>query len=229
MNDEKKRTLAATTHFPSPILPNDLSDKEKIHTISYHFAEIMKTLGLDLQDHSLAQTPERVARMYVEEVFKGLSLSHFPKISFFKEDISESDYKGVVVTKANFISFCEHHFVPMVGIAFVGYIPNGQVIGLSKISRLVRYFAARPQLQERLSAQIADSLSLLLDNEDVAVSIQAQHMCVISRGAKDEGGCTTTLYTKGKFQREAEVRRDFQGIINQMLAQENANLSMGAI
>lgn len=220
MNDETRRKLAATTRFPSPILPTDLSDKEKISKIAHHFTQIMQTLGLDLNDHSLTQTPERVAKMYVEEVFRGLDITQFPKISFFKEDISESDYKGVVVTKAHFISFCEHHFVPMVGIAFVGYIPNGQVIGLSKISRLVRYFAARPQLQERLSAQIADSLSILLDHEDVAVSIQAQHMCVISRGAKDEGGCTTSLYAKGQFQHDVEVRRDFQAIIAQMLSQE---------
>ncbi len=218
--DEALRIKAAKTQFPSPILPSNLTDEEKITAIAAHFQEIMSILGLDLNDHSLQQTPTRVARMYVQEVFKGISLDAFPEISLFREDMSESNYQGVVVTKARFTSFCEHHFVPMIGVACVGYIPRGKVIGLSKISRIVRYFSARPQLQERLSAQIADCLSILLGHEDVAVTIQAQHTCVMSRGAKDESGLTSTSYTRGVFHSDANIRRDFYSLVDQMLSQE---------
>jgi len=215
-----KRLKAATTRFPTPIVPSDLSEEAKIEAIARHFKEIMRVLGLDLSDPSLQQTPERVAKMYVQEVFQGLSLEAFPEISFFKEEMSKSEYQGVVVTKCGFTSFCEHHFVPMIGTAYVGYLPHGQVIGLSKISRIVRYFAARPQLQERLSAQIADCLATLLGHDDVAVSIYAQHTCVIARGTKDESGFTTTSYSRGAFLEQPEMKREFYTLIDQMVEQE---------
>ncbi len=219
-SEEKLHLKAATTRFPTPILPTHLSDEEKVEAISQHFKEIMTLLGLDLSDPSLQKTPERVANMYVREVFQGISLDAFPAISFFNEEMSKTEYQGVVVTKCGFTSFCEHHFVPMIGAAYIGYIPHGKVIGLSKISRIVRYFAARPQLQERLSAQIADCLGTLLGHEDIAVSIQAQHTCVIARGTKDESGFTTTAYLRGAFLNNSEMKRDFYTLIDQMIEQE---------
>ena len=225
ISNEKLRLKAATTRFPTAILPSNLSESEKIEAITSHFKEIMTILGLDLSDPSLQKTPERVAKMYVQEVFQGISLDTFPEISFFKEEMSESDYQGVVVTKASFTSYCEHHFVPMIGVAYVGYIPHGKVIGLSKISRIVRYFAARPQLQERLSAQIADCLAILLENEDIAVTIYAQHTCVISRGAKDESGLTMSSYTRGAFLNNPETRKDFHRLVDQMIEQEKIKSS----
>lgn len=219
-SDHKLHSKAATTRFPTPILPTSLSDQEKVLAITGHFKEIMTILGLDLSDPSLEKTPERVAKMYVEEVFQGLSPEAFPSISFFAEEMSKSDYQGVVISKCGFTSFCEHHFVPMIGTAYVAYIPNGKVIGLSKISRIVRYFASRPQLQERLSAQIADCLGTLLNNNDIAVYIHAQHTCVISRGTKDESGFTTTSYMRGAFLDNPEMKREFYTLIDQMIEQE---------
>lgn len=210
----------AITHFPSPILkkPNMRSDEEKIRLIADHFREIMKILDLNLDDDSLAETPERIAKMYVQEVFAGLDEKNFPPISFFKDEIHHEHKSHIVFIKVGFTSFCEHHFVPMTGFAYVAYIPGNKLIGISKIPRLVRFFAHRPQLQERLTAQIADSLALLLDINDVAVSIHAKHFCVIARGIQDENSEMITNVLRGQFNSDERFRREFfEGINRQHL------------
>ena len=200
---------AATTKYPSPIIPgayNTLSREEKIRAIAGHVRGIMEVLGLDLENDSLCKTPERVATMYVDEVFSGLDVEALPRMALFEA----ADPAGrMVVTKVRIVSFCEHHLVPMIGTAHIGYIPRDHVIGLSKISRIAQYFAARPQLQERLGAQIGDCLATVLGHDDVAVLVTAQHTCVIARGAKDESAETTTLYTSGVFQQSAPTRQEF--------------------
>jgi GTP cyclohydrolase I len=219
-DDVQKR--AATTRFPTPFLPEvfeKTSDAEKIDKIAFHIRSIMEILGLDLSSDSLKKTPLRVASMYVNEVFSGLHTDRFPSVAMFDNDDDEDDVAAsvvgkMVVTRVSFVSLCEHHLVPMIGTAFIGYIPHGKVIGLSKISRITRYFAARPQLQERLSAQIGDSLATLLNHKDVAVLLTATHCCVIARGAKDEMSETKTLYTDGLFEESLDQRQEFLRIIN---------------
>ena len=205
---------AATTRFPTPILPDAFSAhtrEEKIAAIARHMKGIMEVLGLDLKNDSLAQTPERVAAMYVDEIFAGLDIEAFPNVTLFEDQGHEvaPTIGRLVITRVNIVSFCEHHLVPMIGTAYVGYLPKDKIIGLSKISRIARYFAARPQLQERLSAQIGDSLATLLGHPDVAVMIKAQHSCVIARGTKDEASATTTFFTSGIFKTSAECRKEF--------------------
>ena len=179
----------------------DLSDKEKIARIEHHFREIMLTLGLDLNDDSLNGTPKRVAKMYVQEIFSGLNPDNKPKIALFE---NKYKYKEMLVEKdITFYSNCEHHFVPIIGKAHVAYIANGSVIGLSKINRIVQYFAKRPQVQERLTVQIADELKRALGTEDVAVVIDAVHLCVSSRGVEDINSKTVTSHFSGKFAEEA--------------------------
>lgn len=195
----------ALTRFPSPMVPSTLSEDEKIALIAEKFASIMEILGLDLTDESLKKTPERVAKMYVKEVFSGLDTANFPEPSFFPNQ-SERD---MVLVKVSFTSFCEHHFVPMRGVVHVAYLPNERIIGLSKIPRIVRYFARRPQVQERLTAQIFDALSLLLETEDVAVSCMAEHFCVIARGVEDEMSHTVTNVLRGAFEKDTNLRREF--------------------
>lgn len=210
----------AITHFPSPILKerSTLSNEEKIHLIAEHFREIMEVLGLDLNDDSLVRTPERIAKMYVEEIFSGINQDNFPNISFFKDDIQHEHRPQMVFVKVSFTSFCEHHFVPMTGFAYVAYIPENKLIGLSKIPRIVRFFASRPQLQERLTAQIADSLAILLDINDVAVSIHARHFCVMARGIQDENSQMITNVLRGQFNTEEKLRREFfEGVNRQHL------------
>lgn len=203
--------LAAKTHYPSPIQdpPLDLSEEEKIHQIADHFRQIMDVLGLDLQDPSLAMTPERVARMYVTELFSGLQLDAFPTMSFIEDSCTTPALQQVVFLKVGFTSFCEHHFVPMVGEAFVGYVPNKRLLGFSKFSRVVRYFSRRPQLQERLTAQIADALAIVLETEDISVSLQAKHYCVIARGVEDESSDVTSQVLGGRFQEDSLLRQQF--------------------
>jgi GTP cyclohydrolase I len=179
----------------------DLSDDEKIAQIEYHFRQIMETLGLDLTDDSLKGTPKRVAKMYVKEIFSGLDPKNMPKIALFE---NKYQYNDMLVEKnITFYSNCEHHFVPIIGKAHVSYIANGQVIGLSKLNRIVQHFAKRPQVQERLTMQIAKELQKILGTEDVAVMIDAKHLCVSSRGVKDDTSTTITSYYGGKFQEEA--------------------------
>lgn len=204
------------THFPSPLAKKRpaLSEAEKIEGIAFHFKAIMEILGLDLEDDSLARTPQRVAQMYVKEVFSGLDEANFPEISFFEEEFHHEHKANIVFLKVGFTSFCEHHFVPMQGFAYVAYLPKSKLIGLSKIPRLVRFFARRPQLQERLTAQIADSLALLIQSDNVAVSITANHHCVIARGIQDESSHTITNVLRGEFNTNESLRREFFEGIN---------------
>jgi GTP cyclohydrolase IA len=202
--------LVATTHYPSPIAAGDaLSDDEKIERIAEHFEQIMKILGLNLDDPSLAKTPRRVAKMYVSELFNGLNLDAFPSMTFVDDPCAEGSEDRLVLLKMGFTSFCEHHFVPMVGTAYIGYIPKGKLLGFSKFSRVVRYFSRRPQVQERLTAQIADALAMLLQTEDVAVSMVATHYCVVARGVEDENITATTLVLLGAFKEENDLRQRF--------------------
>jgi GTP cyclohydrolase IA len=176
------------------------SDDEKIERISKHFEAIMRTLGLDLTDDSLKDTPRRVAKMFVKEIFSGLNPANKPSISLFDNTYH---YTEMLIEKnITLYSYCEHHFVPIIGKAHVAYIPNGKVIGLSKINRLVNYYSRRPQVQERLTNQIADSLKEALNTQDVAVKMEAVHLCVASRGIEDTQSSTTTAAYSGKFLNE---------------------------
>jgi GTP cyclohydrolase I len=184
----------------------DLTDEEKIDVIEGHFRQIMHTLGLDLTDDSLSGTPHRVAKMYVKEIFSGLNPKNKPKAKLFE---NKYRYSGMLVERdITFYSNCEHHFVPIFGRAHVAYISNGEVIGLSKLNRIVQYFSRRPQVQERLTNQIADELKRVLNTEDVAVLLDAEHMCVCSRGVQDVNSSTITSYYGGKFQ-EDKTREEF--------------------
>lgn len=183
-----------------------LTNKEKKEKIAQHFEQIMETLGLDLTDDSLKGTPARVAKMYVEEVFSGLDPRNKPKVALFENKYL---YKEMLVEKDITVkSFCEHHFVPIVGRAHVAYKSNGNVIGLSKINRVVQYFARRPQVQERLTVQIAEELKGILETDDVAVMIDARHMCVSLRGVEDDASSTVTTSFHGAFLND-NVRSEF--------------------
>ncbi|MEZ7856300.1 MAG: GTP cyclohydrolase I FolE [Polaribacter sp.] len=174
-----------------------LSDAEKKDKIAVLFSEIMNVMGLDLTDDSLKGTPNRVAKMYIEEIFSGLNPANKPKVALFD---NKYQYNQMLVEKnITFYSNCEHHFVPIVGKAHVAYISSGKVIGLSKLNRIVQYYAKRPQVQERLTNQIAEELKTILNTEDVAVIIDAKHLCVSSRGIKDDTSATVTSYFGGKF------------------------------
>lgn len=184
----------------------DLSDQEKIDLIQEHFAKIMETLGLDLTDDSLSGTPYRVAKMYVKEIFNGLNPKNRPDARTFSNGY---DYSDMVIEKnIQVTSFCEHHFLPFIGKAHVAYISKGKVIGLSKINRLVDYFSRRPQVQERLTLQIADALSTAMETDDVAVFIDSKHLCVSTRGIKDQSSSTITSEFRGAF-KEKEVQQKF--------------------
>jgi len=184
----------------------DLNDNQKIELITGHFTEIMKILGLDLNDDSLGGTPKRVAKMYVKEFFSGLNPDNKPKISLFE---NKFHYNKMIIEKDITVhSNCEHHFVPFLGKAHVAYFSNGKVIGLSKINRLVHYYCRRPQLQERLTLQIARELMAVTDTKDVAVMINAKHMCVASRGIQDNSTTTITAEYFGKFN-EPDVKSEF--------------------
>jgi GTP cyclohydrolase I len=184
----------------------ELSDKEKIKRIAANFREIMETLGLDLTDDSLRGTPERVAKMYVQEIFKGLDPRNKPKVALFD---NKYKYNQMLVEKnITLYSNCEHHFVPIIGKAHVAYISSGKIIGLSKLNRIVQYFAQRPQVQERLTIQIADELRSILGTKDVAVVIDAEHLCVSSRGIMDVSSSTVTAEYSGKFLDEG-IKNEF--------------------
>jgi GTP cyclohydrolase I len=190
------------TSYDTPLRPDafDLSDEEKMDIIAGHFKEIMLTLGLDLTDDSLKGTPKRVAKMYVQEIFSGLDPKNLPKVALFD---NKYKYNEMLVEKnITFYSNCEHHFVPIIGKAHVAYISGGKVIGLSKINRIVQHFAKRPQVQERLTVQIANYLKEVLETEDVAIVIDAAHMCVSSRGIKDQTSSTVTSHFGGAFRSE---------------------------
>lgn len=187
-----------------------LSDDEKMALIEKHFTGIMETLGLDLTDDSLKGTPKRVAKMYVQEIFNGLNPANKPKIALFD---NKYKYNQMLVEKdITFYSNCEHHFVPIFGKAHVAYISNGKVIGLSKLNRIVQYFAKRPQVQERMTMQIAKELQQILQTEDVAVIMDAKHLCVSSRGVQDNDSATVTSFYGGKFENEITRQELFKYI-----------------
>lgn len=189
---------------------NRLSDQEKIQEIEKHFAAIMKTLDLDLTDDNLKDTPHRVAKMFVTETFSGLNEKNKPDTRLFE---NKYQYNKMLVERGiTLFSYCEHHFVPIIGKAHVAYISKGKVIGLSKINRLVQYYSKRPQTQERLTMQIAGAMKKALEIEDVAVLIEATHLCVASSGIKDTNSSTITAEYSGKFLNE-EVKNEFLTLI----------------
>lgn len=178
-----------------------MEDDTKIELIEKHFRHIMEIMGLDLTDDSLKGTPKRVAKMYIKEIFSGLDPKNKPDIALFD---NKYKYDQMLVEKdITVFSNCEHHFVPIYGKAHVAYISSGKVIGLSKLNRIVEYFSKRPQVQERLTVQIANELKEALQTEDIAVVIDAKHMCVQSRGVRDSASSTITAFYGGKFQNEA--------------------------
>lgn len=187
-----------------------LAPAEKIDLVATHFREIMEALGLDLTDDSLHDSPVRVAKMYLNETFYGLNTDNFPKITVVENKFK---YDEMLVEKnINVMSYCEHHFVGIVGKATVGYIPNGKVIGLSKLNRIVDYFSRRPQVQERLTAQIYHTLTFILGTEHVAVVVDADHYCVKSRGIEDTGSSTVTSKMGGAFKTDPATRSEFMAL-----------------
>lgn len=201
------------TSFDTPLRADafEMDDELKIELIAKHFKEIMQVLGLDLTDDSLQGTPNRVAKMYVQEVFSGLNPKNKPHARLFENKFG---YDQMLVEKEiTFYSHCEHHFVPIYGKAHVAYISSGKVIGLSKINRIVQYYAKRPQVQERMTVQIANELKRVLKTEDVGVVIDANHMCVSSRGVGDTNSKTGTAHFSGKFTNE-DTKKEFLNYIN---------------
>jgi GTP cyclohydrolase I len=197
-----------SSSFDTPLRPDafEMDDDVKIELIAKHFTGIMEVLGMDLDDDSLKDTPKRVAKMYVKEIFSGLNPANKPKPTLFKNPFK---YNQMLVERNIAVfSNCEHHFVPIVGKAHVAYISNGQVIGLSKLNRIVQYCSQRPQVQERLTMQIANMLKEALGTEDVAVVVDAHHHCVSSRGIRDTGSTTLTAEYCGQFL-NAETKNEF--------------------
>ena len=200
VGDDHLFTGLETPMKPDAFLISDEEKKEKIATL---FKEIMDVIGLDLTDDSLKGTPKRVAKMYIEEIFSGLNPINKPKIALFD---NKYQYNQMLVEKnITFYSNCEHHFVPIIGKAHVAYISSGKVIGLSKLNRIVQYYAKRPQVQERLTNQIAEDLKKALQTENVDVIIDAKHLCVASRGIKDDTSATVTAYYGGEFNTPSKI------------------------
>lgn len=206
--DDPTRLNALDNGYDTPLRADAfvLNDTEKIEAISYHFGKIMHTLGLDLNDDSLKSTPLRVAKMYVNEIFSGLHPDNKPKPTLFD---NKYDYNEMLVEKnIPFYSNCEHHFVPIYGKIRLAYYSSGKIIGLSKLNRIVAYFAQRPQVQERLTVQIAKELQEVLQTDHVAVVIEATHTCVSMRGIKHDGATTVTSFYEGKFL-DKEIKQEF--------------------
>lgn len=196
----------------TPTVVTKLSRTDKIAIIEQKFRDIMETLGLDLKDDSLEETPKRVAKMYVGEIFWGLDYEAFPKCTTVDNKMKYDEM--VIERNVNVQSNCEHHFVVIDGVATVAYIPNQKVLGLSKINRIVEYFAKRPQIQERLTEQIYHSLQYILDTDNIAVVIDAKHFCVRSRGVEDTGSSTITSKLGGVFKSDASVRAEFMRMVS---------------
>jgi len=194
----------------TPTVDNGLSRTDKIEIIERKFKDIMETLGLDLTDDSLEETPKRVAKMYVGEIFWGLDYEAFPKCTTVANKMGYDEM--VVERNVNVQSNCEHHFVIIDGLATVAYVPNEKVLGLSKINRIVEYFAKRPQIQERLTEQVFHTLCYILETDNVAVMIDAQHYCVKSRGVEDTGSSTVTCKLGGGFKTDPAARAEFLSI-----------------
>lgn len=196
------------TSMDTPLKPDafELSEEEKMQKIEGHFREIMDIIGLDLNDDSLSGTPHRVAKMFIKEIFSGLNPENKPSVSLFE---NKYQYKEMLVEKGIKVnSFCEHHFLPIYGKAHVAYIAKGKVIGLSKLNRIVEFYARRPQVQERLTVQIAEELKRVLKTEDVAVFIEAKHMCVQMRGIEHDDCTTITAEYGGAFKKDS-VKNEF--------------------
>ncbi|NDV92926.1 GTP cyclohydrolase I FolE [Alteromonas sp. 345S023] len=191
----------------TPMVRNGLSDEQKRKRIEGAMHDVMVTLGLDLSDDSLCDTPQRIAKMYVDEIFGGLDYRKFPKITQIENKMNID--QPVQVSDISLTSTCEHHFVTIDGTATVAYIPKDKVLGLSKINRLVGFFAQRPQVQERLTQQVLVAIQTLTETEDVAVSINATHYCVKARGIRDTNSFTKTSALGGQFLTDRELRRDF--------------------
>jgi GTP cyclohydrolase I len=210
-DDQGDDHVSASAETPLRQDAFDVDDDEKIVRIEKHFREIMHILGLDLNDDSLKGTPHRVAKMYVKEAFSGLNPKNRPHARLFE---NRYNYDQMLVEKdITFFSHCEHHFVPIYGKVHVAYFSSGKVIGLSKINRIVQYFSKRPQVQERLTVQIGKEIERVLHTADVGVVIDANHMCVASRGVGDTNSKTGTAYFSGKF-REENFKREFLNYIN---------------
>ncbi|MEM9402059.1 MAG: GTP cyclohydrolase I FolE [Pseudomonadota bacterium] len=201
------RDTLVSQGLETPMIENGLSAEQKYERIQSLMHDVVETLGLDLSDDSLAETPHRIAKMYVREIFAGLDYSEFPSLSLIDNKMGVNEM--VKVRDIELISTCEHHFVTIDGMAKVAYIPNDKILGLSKINRLVRFFARRPQVQERLTRQILVALQALLGTDDVAVSIDAVHYCVKSRGVMDSNSQTSTSAFGGRFQDDRQTRAEF--------------------
>ncbi|HEY6435010.1 MAG TPA: GTP cyclohydrolase I FolE [Ignavibacteriaceae bacterium] len=195
----------------TPVFDTKLDRKDKIDLIEKHFSVIMETLGLDLSDDSLMETPKRVAKMYVNEIFWGLDYDAFPKCTAVDNKMKYDEM--VVERNINVQSNCEHHFVVIDGVATVAYIPNKKVLGLSKINRVVEYFSKRPQIQERLTEQIYHALQYILETDHIGIVVHAQHYCVKSRGVEDTGSSTITSKLGGCFKTDSPVRAEFMRLV----------------
>jgi GTP cyclohydrolase I len=191
----------------TPLITDKLDRDTKYQRIKQSFADIARTLGLDLDDDSLSETPHRIAKMYVDEIFSGLDYGNFPKIHVIENKMGVEEM--VKISDISLISTCEHHFVTIDGTARVAYIPKDKIIGLSKINRIVRFFAQRPQVQERLTRQVLIAMQTLLHTDDVAVSIDATHYCVKSRGIMDANSHTQTTALGGSFREQNNTRAEF--------------------
>ena len=196
----------------TPTVSNNIDRKDKIEKIESHFTEIMRIMGLDLSDDSLIDTPKRVSKMYVNEIFWGLDYEAFPKCTTVDNKMKYDEM--VIERKINVQSNCEHHFVVIDGVATVGYIPNQKVLGLSKINRVVEYFSKRPQIQERLTEQIYYALQYILDTDNIGVVIHAEHYCVRSRGVEDVRSSTITSKLGGCFKSDSAVRSEFMRMVS---------------
>ncbi len=209
LSDEARLVRDTLVHhgLETPMIDNGLSAEQKYRRIEALMREVVETLGLDLSDDSLAETPHRIAKMYVREIFSGLDYSEFPTLSLIDNKMGVNEM--VKVRDIELVSTCEHHFVTIDGTAKVAYIPKDKILGLSKINRLVRFFARRPQVQERLTRQILVALQALLGTDDVAVSIDATHYCVKSRGVMDSNSQTSTTALGGCFEKNIHTRAEF--------------------
>jgi GTP cyclohydrolase I len=204
---EQIKNVLVAQGLETPMLPTELSSEDKYLRIKDLMTDVVETLGLDLSDDSLCETPHRIAKMYVNEIFSGLDYGNFPKISQIENKMGLDEM--VKVSDISLTSTCEHHFITIDGLAKVAYIPHKTILGLSKINRIVRFFGQRPQVQERLTQQILVTLQTLLDTQDVAVSINATHYCVKSRGIMDSQSATQTTALGGCFKNNPETRAEF--------------------
>ncbi|MDN3630385.1 GTP cyclohydrolase I FolE [Vibrio lentus] len=204
---EKVREALLARGLETPMTESEMNPNQKYNRIKGLLTEVVSTLGLDLTDDSLAETPHRIAKMYVHEIFSGLDYDNFPKISVIENKMSVDEM--VKVSDIDLTSTCEHHFITIDGLAEVAYIPENKILGLSKINRIVRFFAQRPQVQERLTQQILVAIQTLVETDNVAVTIKATHYCVKSRGVMDANSETSTTALGGIFKTNPQTRAEF--------------------